>query len=143
MLISVRTPTHDITWLKDAYDSLKAQTYTNREWCVFFNNRKDDEQYKKDIQKLYDMAKEDPRVKIFIDTCPEDAYNKKYIGRLKHEICMLCKGDRLVELDHDDLLTPDCLEEISKVPEEYGMCYSNTVNVDWPSMKPRSFREDN
>jgi len=40
----------------------------------------------------------------------------------------------------DDIITPDCLAEIAAVPDEYCMCYSNTVNVNWPqNWKQRSF----
>lgn len=121
MLISIFTPSHISTWLPDLYESLKKQTHEDRERVVLLNNWA---QYKND----------DPRVKIFQDTY--DGPNKGFVGRLKLEACKVCTGEWLVECDHDDILTPDCLEEIAKVPEGYAFAYGNTVNVERPSLKP-------
>lgn len=37
MLISVFTPTHDISYIYHAYKSILAQTYTDWEWIVLLN----------------------------------------------------------------------------------------------------------
>lgn len=121
MLISIFTPSHINTWLPDLYESLQEQTHQDRERVILLNNGAE-----------YENS--DPRVKIF-----HDEYEwpfKWYVGRLKNEACKRCAWERLVEVDHDDLLTPTALEEVSRVPLEYDMCYSNTVNINWPEITP-------
>jgi SAM-dependent methyltransferase len=56
----------------------------------------------------------------------------EWVGPLKHFACSKCTGDILLELDHDDLLTPDALEEVVKAFEEpeVGFVYSNTIHCD-------------
>lgn len=123
MLISVFTPCHkpNTKRLPDLYESLKAQTHTDRQWVILLNN-------------WAERECDDPRVKIVKDEYEGPAAG--YIGRLKFENCKQCDGERFVEVDSDDILTPDCLEEIAKVPEEYCFAYGNTVNISWPVIKP-------
>ena len=55
-----------------------------------------------------------------------------YIGATKRYAAGLCTGEILVEVDHDDELTPDCLEKIvhtfQKHPE-CGFAYGETTEV--------------
>ncbi len=46
---------------------------------------------------------------------PNRAYTgqTQNIGELKRFACQACRGDVLVEVDHDDELTPDCLTELA------------------------------
>jgi SAM-dependent methyltransferase len=55
----------------------------------------------------------------------------KNIGYLKRECCTISAGEFLVELDHDDELTPNCLEELAKKFEETGadFVYSSDYSV--------------
>jgi len=112
-MISVFTPTHRDIYLRHAYASLKAQTYTDWEWVILANNG----------VKIPDFG--DPRVKVFY------THETGKVGTLKKMACGFCTGDYLVELDHDDELTPDCLEEISKCTEDfvYSNCFQ--VNREW------------
>jgi glycosyltransferase involved in cell wall biosynthesis len=56
------------------------------------------------------MAKKnDPRIVII-----RNITNHGNIGFNKRTIAMACDGDYLVEVDHDDELTPDCLELLNK-----------------------------
>ena len=49
----------------------------------------------------------DPRIFVF-----QNISNHGCIGFNKHMIAMMCDGDYLVEVDHDDELTEDCLENL-------------------------------
>ena len=114
--ISIFTPTHDTTWLQEAYDSFKGQDF--HEWVVVYNNGAKPIEFN------------DPRVKAFVlPLAPE------WVGPLKAYACEQATGDILLELDHDDLLTPDCLEEVQKAfaDPEVGFVYSNSFrcNSDW------------
>jgi O-antigen biosynthesis protein len=116
-MISVFTPTHNIKFLNEAYDSLKEQTLKDWEWVVILNGG-----------AKYENP--DPRVKIY-----DFEYGQGKVGALKRYACSKCTGDILVELDHDDLLTPDCLEEVEKAfkDPEVVFAYSNfaSVDLDW------------
>ena len=49
------------------------------------------------------------------------------MGSLKRKACNLATGDILVEADHDDILTPNCLEELNIAYQdpEVGFVYSD------------------
>ncbi|NCA91399.1 MAG: glycosyltransferase, partial [Gammaproteobacteria bacterium] len=49
----------------------------------------------------------DPRVHPFFSD-----RHRGYIGTIKRLAATLCRGEILVELDHDDELTPDCLQRL-------------------------------
>lgn len=129
MLISVFTPSHRIDRLPDLYKSLVAQTHTDWERVILLNNLSES-----DIRKVETTFINDSRVKIFKDDFKGEGAT--YVGRLKNLACQKCLGDWLLEVDHDDLLEPTALEEVANVPLEYDMCYSNTVNINWPAITP-------
>jgi hypothetical protein len=60
-------------------------------------------------------------------------YHSGSIGDVKRKAFMAAKGDYLVELDHDDELTSNCLSEIHKAFEQpdVGFVYS-----DWSEILP-------
>lgn len=109
-MISVFTPTHNASYLREAYDSLTAQTYRDWEWVILANGGVQIPNFN------------DDRVKVHYTQSTGE------VGVLKRLACSYCSGDYLVELDHDDELTPDCLEEISRCTEDF--VYSNCFQVD-------------
>jgi glycosyltransferase involved in cell wall biosynthesis len=113
MKFSIITPTHNPKYIFDLWESIKNQTFTDWEWLIIANNGA-----KVEI--------EDDRVKII--NCP---FNLKSVGFLKKYGFMQASGDIIVEVDHDDLLTPDCLEELAKAFEdkEIGFAYSNNAKL--------------
>lgn len=121
MLFSVITPFHksDIRFLLDAYNSLLEQTYSDWEWVLVPNG----DGLKADLSSF----KKDKRVKIY----PFEYADGK-VGPLKRYGFLKSEGEYLVELDHDDLLTPDCLEklkiEIDKDAPDF--IFSNFCQVD-------------
>jgi len=112
------------------YESLVAQTYENWEWVIYLNGVKDDlgalENYTEGLSKLplNEAIKIDPRVRIVVS----NEINSK-IGFNKNKAFHLGTGDVLVEVDHDDMLTPDCLEELHKAFKDpaVGFVYSNSI----------------
>jgi O-antigen biosynthesis protein len=114
-MISIFTPTHDTRYLLEAYNSLLAQSVTEWEWIVVYNNG------------AVPVEFNDKRVKTFALEAAKD-----WVGPLKAAACRRASGDILLELDHDDLLIPDALEEVTKAfrDQEIGFVYSNTVHCD-------------
>lgn len=114
-MISIFTPSHNSSYLPEVYKSLQSQSYPDWEWIILLNNGADD------------FHVDDPRVKVSrLECAPE------WVGPLKAAACRRAAGDILLELDHDDLLTPDALEEVLAAfeDEEVGFVYSNTIHAD-------------
>ncbi len=118
MKLSIFTPTHNPALLDRAYESLKDQSYQNWEWVIILNSN---------CPAVYIL---DDRVKIFRY---EEGSN--VVGALKKFACEKCTGEVLVELDHDDMLMPDCLEELRNAfsDKTIDFAYSDcaSVNSDW------------
>lgn len=87
-------------FIKRLYDSLLRQTYKNWNWWIIddSSNRHTSEY----LEKIHD-----PRI-----TVVKNITNHGNIGFNKHMVAMMCDGDYLVEVDHDDELTSDCLEKL-------------------------------
>ena len=97
MLVSVFTPSHDTRFLDRAYESLRAQSYSDWEWIVLLNRK----------APAWKPPGEDPRVKV--SRAPATA---KGVGAVKRSACERASGDLLVELDHDDQLSRACLAQV-------------------------------
>ena len=97
---SLITPTHSPKFLKELYASIKKQTYKNWEWIIYTNNGVT----AKDIP--YDKYL---NVRVYSDDGSSEFCTN--VGYLKKEAFSKGSGDVLVEVDHDDLLHPNCLDE--------------------------------
>jgi glycosyltransferase involved in cell wall biosynthesis len=121
MKLSVITPTNKGKYLTELYESLKDQTHTDWEWILYLNGglRKDD---------LSSEITSDKRVIIYHDLETPLSTN---VGYLKLRAFGLGTGEALVEVDHDDVITPDCLAEIAKAFEnpEIGFVYSDNAKL--------------
>lgn len=122
---SIITPEHtkqNLPYLLELWDSIKNQKYTNWEWVLYLNNEVKLDDIPNDILK-------NEKVRAYVATDLSDK-----IGKIKKTAFFLGTGDILVEADHDDLLTPDCLEELNIAfqDEEVGFVYSDNA----------TFRED-
>lgn len=96
------------------YNSLLKQTYKEWDWWIIDDSPYPYESYFKKIK--------DPRIHIIKN---ENTHGN--IGFNKHVIGMACDGDYLVEVDHDDELTSDCLLLLKKAFDTYpdiGFAYS-------------------
>ncbi len=121
-LISVFTGSYNTgDYLRDTYQSLREQKYSNWEWVVV-----DDHSTDGTWERLEALAKEDIRVRPF-----RSGKRVEKIGGVKDMATRLSKGVYLVELDHDDMLTDSALAEIrdafDKNPD-VGFVYSNCSN---------------
>ena len=117
---SIITPEHNPNnklYLMALYESICNQTYTNWEWVLYLNN--------KCLPKhIPEEIKNNPKVKIFFTT-----ERNPNIGAIKHDAFNLGSGDILVEVDHDDLITPDCLAELNHAfqDDSAGFVYSDSA----------------
>lgn len=82
------------------YKSIQNQTYTHWNWYILDDSTND-------IICEYIKTLNDPRIIVY-----KNITNHANIGFNKHSIAMLCSGDWLLEVDHDDILTSDCLETV-------------------------------
>lgn len=110
----------NIPYLIELYDSLVAQTYSNWEWIILTNN-------KCTPAHIPGSIRGDSRVRV-VDTREPI----KNIGMAKKLACLQATGDILVEVDHDDMITPDCLEELNRAyqDDEVGFVYSDNAAYD-------------
>jgi hypothetical protein len=130
MHITVITPTHEVTWLGDAWASLRSQTYDDWDWLILPNGG----------ARVTSDISSDRRVGVL----PEDWTTTGNVGALKRQLCNHAAGPVIVELDHDDILTPDCLAEVAAVigdPEEPSFVYSDFVQF-WPDHNSHVFSAD-
>lgn len=121
---SIFTPTYKTgERIRRTYQSLCDQTWTNWEWVVV-----DDSPDENTWKILKEISKKDYRVKMH-KIHPLSGGN---IGLAKHRAAILGDGDWLVELDHDDALTNDCLllcnDAILKYPDA-GFLYTDVCEM--------------
>jgi len=107
-------------YLSDAISSVMAQTYGRWEIVLLINGEGDT-----------GGCWTDPRIRHVKTKI------KGNVGALKREACKHACGQVYVELDHDDMLTPDAIEKIVRAfesDEEVGMVYSNSAEFyfDYP-----------
>lgn len=114
------------------FQSLQKQTYQDWEWVIIDDS--DDDKHFKYMKE--NVSSKDHRIRYF-----RKDYNNGNIGNVKNEAVSLCRGEYLLELDHDDEILPDCLEEIvagfNKYPE-VGFIYMNFAEC-YEDFKPFSY----
>jgi glycosyltransferase involved in cell wall biosynthesis len=134
---SIFTPTYKTgERVRRTYQGLKNQTFTNWEWVVIDDSPDDDT-----WEILQDIASKDYRVKLH-RIYPLSGGN---IGLAKHRAAILCDGDWVGELDHDDMLTNECLftcqEAIEKYPDG-GFLYTNCSEMYEDDEEPKYYDHD-
>jgi hypothetical protein len=123
-IFSIFTPAYKTEYkIFRLYESLKNQTFTNWEWVVL-----DDSPDNITWDIIQFISKNDFRVKAY-KLYPITEGN---VGLAKNRVASLCDGKWLVELDHDDVLTKNCLQECYdasiKFPDA-GFMYSDVCEV--------------
>jgi glycosyltransferase involved in cell wall biosynthesis len=122
-VFSVFTPTfNSFEKILRAFNSLKAQTLTNWEWIIM-----DDSPDDTHFQYLKKKLSHDARIRIY-----RRFENNGYIGNVKNEAVSLCRGQFVLELDHDDEILPFVLEESAKTFRnnlEVGFVYMDFINI--------------
>lgn len=105
------------------FHSLLAQTHSNWEWVIMDDSNDDGVTFK----MLTDMANKDSRIKVY-----KSSKHTGNIGKLKKECCLLARGEFLIELDHDDELTPNALADVVKgfqLHPECGFVYTDFAEL--------------
>jgi glycosyltransferase involved in cell wall biosynthesis len=105
-----------------AFKSIQSQTLTNWEWVIV-----DDSPDDKNFQYLKQQLLTDNRVRIY-----KRFENNGYIGNVKNESVSLCRGQYVLELDHDDEILPFVLEEsvaLFTEKPEVGFIYMDFINI--------------
>lgn len=129
-LVSVFTPTYRTgDGFLRPLTSMKEQTYPNWEWVIWDDS--DDDGLTAAMIRAH--ANLDHRIRL---VCPER--HSGIIGEVKYNACALSRGDILVELDHDDALTPDALSYVVSASKQYpeaGFYYTDYAEVD-PRLNP-------
>ena len=120
MKFSIITPEHskeNIPFLLELYQSITQQTYKNWEWVVYVNGSCG-------VSDIPDVIRNDVKVRVIQGT--NTTIN---IGEIKNLAFNHGSGDVLVEVDHDDVLTSDCLEELAIAyrDETVGFVYSDNA----------------
>lgn len=126
MQLTVFTPSHKSHFLPDLYRSLQAQSDPDWEWAILGNNG---------AQRV-DFA--DARVR-WLDSTTDHAF----VGALKAEVCERTQGDLLLEIDHDDLVTPTAIADVKQaLSGRAGFCFSNTMPANMDFSKGERYSED-
>jgi glycosyltransferase involved in cell wall biosynthesis len=83
------------------YNSLKEQTLKDWEWVIM-----DDSPDDKHFQFLRKHFQQDNRIRFY-----RHSQNNGSIGNVKNEAVSLCRGEYVLEMDHDDEILPDVLQD--------------------------------
>jgi len=105
-----------------AYNSLKEQTLQNWEWVIM-----DDSPDEKNFAFLRDKLTQDHRVRLY-----RRFENNGFIGNVKNEAISLCRGQYVLEMDHDDEILPFVLEESATLfakDADVGFIYMDFINI--------------
>lgn len=109
--ISVIMPVYNphLHFLREAIDSVLSQSYTNWEFCIA-----DDCSPNPQIQRmLHAYAMKDSRIKV------ELREENGHISAASNSALAMATGDWVLLLDHDDLLTSNCMFELVKHMNEH------------------------
>lgn len=105
MNISIATPTHSAKWLRRLAWSIAQQSVAPFEWVILANGGVTE-------QDIIAATSDLKTTKVRILFAPDDLPRR--IGALKRFALMACDGDGLMEVDHDDVLAPDCVAEVAR-----------------------------
>lgn len=136
-LISIFTTTFNSgDKIKRPHKSLLKQSYDNWEWIIMDDSNDNSET----LEMLKVLKNNDQRIRLY----KRDNHSGS-IGEVKNEASNLSRGEYIVELDHDDELTENCLEEIVngfKNNPEVGFIYTDFSEIYYPSMKNFKYEEN-
>lgn len=123
-LVTVFTATYNSRHkIMRPFNSLRNQTYKNWEWVIIDDSNDDG----KTFDTLKKLKNREYRMRIF-----RADGNSGVIGEVKYNAASLGRGSILVEIDHDDELTDDCLQNIVyafKQRPDVGFVYTDFAEV--------------
>jgi glycosyltransferase involved in cell wall biosynthesis len=116
------------------YHSLLTQTHKDWEWIIVDDSDDDG----KTFGELTKLAERDVRIRVY-----KASQRSGRIGNVKREACDLGRGEFLLEMDHDDELTPNALEDMvaayHKHPEvgfiysDFAECFEDGQSFQYPA----------
>jgi len=109
-------------YIQRPFQTLLSQTYTHWEWIIFDDTDGDD-----NFENLKKLREADSRVRVY-----RAEKNNGVIGHMKQLASSLARGSIIIELDHDDDLTPNAIELCVKAFKEYpdaGFAYSDFCEI--------------
>ena len=114
--------------------TLMSQTYNNWEWVIYDDTptEADPDNWK----HLCSIANGDPRVRIY-----RTYRNIGLIGEVKSNAAALCRGQILVELDHDDDIHPELLHWLVDAYRKHPEC--GFYCTDWCEIYEKSLKSHN
>ena len=123
------TPTHNTKYLEETYQSLLSQTDKDWVWLLIVNGEALQTNNNFGLSNVMDS-------RIIIEKYTETNFIIGAVKKFGFEKAIELGADILIELDHDDLLTPNAVEEIKKafIDPNIGFVYSNYAefnDVDW------------
>jgi glycosyltransferase involved in cell wall biosynthesis len=132
-LVSVFTPTYRPgDRILRPLVSLKEQSYSNWEWIIW----DDSDDNGRTAAMIRGHANHDHRIRLI---SPER--HSGVIGEVKYNACAMSRGEILVELDHDDALTPEALDKVVSAARQFpeaGFFYTDYAEVD-TKLNPLSY----
>lgn len=136
-VVSIFTTTYRTgTRIRRAFQSLRRQTLVDWEWVLLDDSPDEGEHF--DLLRK-ELLVGDHRVRLY-----RRNGNNGSIGDVKNECIGLCRGRYLMELDHDDELTPTCLADCADVFQrdpDVGFVYTDFANLFENSMHPFRYGE--
>ena len=107
--------------IERAYQSIRAQRFLDWEWVIL-----DDSPTEEHFAFLKKKFHLDQKVRLYKRSC-----NSGNIGNVKNEAVGLCRGQYVLEMDHDDEILPDTLLDATKAFEdkEVGFVYMDFINI--------------
>jgi glycosyltransferase involved in cell wall biosynthesis len=123
-VVSVFTPTYRTGHrIQRPLQSMLRQSYPEWEWVILDDSNDDGATFR----ELSELAKTDHRISVY-----RMHRASGRIGEVKRQACGLCRGDILLELDHDDELTHDALANVVNAFREFpdaGFAYTQWAEV--------------
>ena len=134
-LVSVLTPVHDppLEMLEEAIASVQAQTFTNWELCLVDDGSRNP----KITAALEHHAASDPRIHL------QRHEHAGGISTATNTALELATGQYIALLDHDDILTPDALQQVANQianQPQLDMIYSDEDIVANGNLLERHFK---
>lgn len=122
-LVSIFTTSYKSgKFIERPFNTLLKQTYTNWEWVIF-----DDTDGNDNFENLKTLKNKDRRIRIF-----KADKNNGIIGNVKNIASSLCRGEFIIEMDHDDELTPNALQLTVEAFKEFpdaGFVYTDCTEI--------------
>jgi glycosyltransferase involved in cell wall biosynthesis len=109
-------------YIQRPYSTLMKQSYPHWEWIIF-----DDSNGDENWANLVKLRESDPRIRVY-----RAEKNSGVIGHMKNLASSLARGGLLIEVDHDDELTPRALELCVTASHDFpqaGFFHSDFVEI--------------